>query len=146
MVKQRIMDGHIQMLYSDVSENRLCTIYRTFKFDAEFEPHLTLLKIKERILITKLRCGSHNLPVANERYLPIDEVNSCPFCPQEVGDEFHFTLVCPKFNGIRVKYINRNYWERPNILKFSNLLSSKCKTTLIRLSKFIGEVFTYFPS
>ena len=143
-VKQRLSDEHTQKLYSDVSENPLCVSYRIFKNDANLEEYLYKLNNKERVLITRLRCGSHSFPVSNQRYLPLDERNHCPHCPQEIGDEFHYILSCPHFHDMRIKYIDKVFWERPNVLKFSNLLSSKSKITLVKLSKFIGEVFKAF--
>ena len=109
--KQRLVDSHTQMLQSDINDNPLCIMYRTFKCDADYEFYLSLLKNKERLLITKLRCGSHKLPISIQRYLPIDEQNSCPYCSHEVGDEYHFILVCPKFQVNRAKYINRSHWD-----------------------------------
>jgi hypothetical protein len=43
----------------------------------------------------------------------------------EVGDEFHYMLVCPFFCHQRERYIPTYYFSRPNVLKFKELLSTE---------------------
>ena len=39
----------------------------------------------------------------------------------EIGDEFHYLLVCPLFKDSRVKYIKRFYYGHPNTNKMTKL-------------------------
>ena len=40
-------------------------------------------------------------------------------------DEYHFTLVCPIYNGLRKQYIRKYFYVRPSVAKFVTLLNSK---------------------
>ena len=45
---------------------------------------------------------------------------------------------------MRKKYISRHYYERPNAIKFKNLLSITERTHLIPLAKFIKAILYIF--
>ena len=54
---------------------------------------------------------------------------------------FHFLLECNLYNDLRVQYIKRYYWNRPNILKLKELMSTTNKKTIRNLSIYIEKAF-----
>ena len=103
-IKQKLQDINMQTWSSQLTDNRLCINYMIFKTELKMEPFLTILDDQLRILFSKFRCGNHHLPISMQRFELIDERNSCPFGCLDVGDEYHFVLVCPAFMSYRELY------------------------------------------
>ena len=55
---------------------------------------------------------------------------------QDIGNEFHYVLVCKKFQEQRPKYLKRYYYQHLNIIKFEELMSTKQPTKLKNLCMF----------
>ena len=60
----------------------------------------------------------------------IDNVN-------EIDDEYHYILMCPFFNEQRKTFLKKNYYTRPNTLKWQQLMSSSSTAELSNLCKLI---------
>ena len=63
---------------------------------------------------SKLRLSAHNFAIERGRHCDINEIE----------DEFHFVIVCPKYTYLRNKYINKYHINRPSMFKFVQLLNS----------------------
>ena len=65
--------------------------------------------------IARVRTSSHDLNVERGRYDNIERRNRlCACCElNDVEDEFHFVLKCPKFHSLRIKYIKPFYFQKP---------------------------------
>ena len=141
----RLTGMSLQSWRSEISNNRLCINYRIFKQDAGFETYLLNLCDSERITLSKFRSGNHRLPITENRYVDNNEAKLCPLCnSNDPGDEFHYTLVCPVLDSSRKKYINKYYYNRPNILKMNqlfNVTSQKQQSNLARFAKIIMSLF-----
>ncbi len=76
-----------------------------------------------------IESGSHfNIP-RSERL--------CKLCANnKLGDEFHYTLVCPIFKQQRELHVKRYFYCKPSTLKLAELFNCK-GTELLRLCKFI---------
>ena len=62
----------------------------------------------------------------------------------DIGDEYHYTMLCPYFRNDRKKLIDSKYWTNPNIDKLCYLFSSenvKILKNLARFAKIIIEKF-----
>ena len=90
---RQFSDSFIQNWNADKNENSLCINYRMFKNDFGPEPYLNILDNDLRIIFSKYRCGSHNLPISIRRYEKSDERNNCPLCYNDVGDEYHYIMI-----------------------------------------------------
>ena len=115
-----------------------------FKTSFGFESYLKILPTNSRIPLTKFRCGSHNLPISNARYDPIDVSNICSLCHDDIGDEFHYLFVCRAFSHMRTKLIKPYYFTNPNTLKFKHLMESTNIGILRNLSLFVKYVIHVF--
>jgi hypothetical protein len=127
------MDQYAQRWAAEINGSEKCYNYRMFKDNIELEKYL--------ILMSKLRLCNHKLPVEQGRYRNIARIDrTCDKCnDNKLGDEYHFLLECSFFNDLRIKYIPKYYWRRPNSIKFKQLLSSHKNGTMMKISKFIME-------
>ena len=94
----------------------------------------------------RFRTSNHNLPVEKGRWENIILADrKCRLCQKnDIGDEFHYLLICPYFNNERKKSINQYFFKHPNISKFSELQNIKNETKLIKLSNFMGHIMNVF--
>ena len=126
----------------DVLKNKLCLNYRIFKKELEFENYLIVLPPALKYSFSKFRCGNNNLPYMRARFSGTEN-GRCDLCnSQDLGDEFHYVLVCKFFEVARKSFIKPYYFKYPNSLKFHDLMSSK--TNLIKLAKFIDLIMKQF--
>lgn len=144
-VNKRLKDMFIQTWMQQCIEcNKSCN-YHLFKSIFGLEKYLISLPFCYRIAMTKLRIANHKLPIEKGRYnnLPRED-RKCNLCNSEkIGDEFHFLLECPLLNEIRTKYISKYYFTKPNLFKYSQLLSSQNTSKVLKLGKFIKEGFCF---
>ena len=112
--------------------------YKIFKSTLTFEDYIVSLPIKLRVPFTRFRCRNHKLPIERQAYLGVvRDDRKCRVCNSgDIGDEFHYLLVCTHFNETRKKYIKKYYWDKPSTEKMFQLLNIKGKS-LLSLSKFV---------
>ena len=93
----------------------------------------TTMKIKSYKnidLIATTEVGRYNKIERNER--------KCRLCSlDDVEDEYHFILVCPRFNDLRQIYIRRYYHRRPSVYKLIELFQSHNLNCLCNLAKYL---------
>ena len=99
--------------------------YRLFKDSINLEPYFVKLPRTLFMHLGKLRTGNHRFPCERGRWQELElSERKCLLCSrQEIGDEFHYLLVCPFFNSERKRFIERHYYSNPNILKFKALMN-----------------------
>ena len=97
-LKLRLTDIAKQDIMSKIWSNSVCINYRIFKTNILFEDYLLTLSRRDAILLCRLRCRSHRLPINNGRFkMNIEDIDiECPCCDLKVrGDEFHYIFICP---------------------------------------------------
>ena len=58
--------------------------------------------VKNRTALTELRLSDHTLAIEKGRHQDIIQCDrKCPFCPENVEDEFHFLIKCPVYKSLR---------------------------------------------
>ena len=63
---------------------------------------LQVQNVKNRTALTKLRLSDHTLAIEKGRHQDIIQCDrKCPFCPENVEDEFHFLIKCPVYKSLR---------------------------------------------
>ena len=71
-------------------------------------------------------------------------LRKCKLCKmKEIGDEFHYILICPFFVNSRRKYIKSHYRTPPCTKKFNQLLNTQDLTDLPNLMKFKDIITKY---
>ena len=92
-----------------------------------YENYLSMNSPNVRRSFTRFRTSSHCLEIEMGRYPPRTAANHryCKQCnTHEIDDEFHFLLVCSKFQNLRLKYIPNYYRRRPSMAKFVELFDN----------------------
>lgn len=118
------------------------------KDDVSLELYLKLLPRNLWISMFKFRTDNHKFPVETGRWNDIEyRERKCTLCDSgDVGDNFHYLLICSYFKSQRNLYVDKKYFRRPNILKYKELLSSSDKITLEKLSKFVKILMNKFSN
>ena len=116
-------------------------IYKKF----EQQEYLNFNIQKEpRKQLTKLRISAHPLAIETGRYSkPKTSHNErfCKFCKDQVEDESHFLLKCPKYNLIRQKYGIDNENNEDSSSFIINLLNPSSSRNLKTICLFLKEAF-----
>ena len=65
-------------------------------------------------------------------------LNKCTLCKlKEIGKEYHYLLVCPKFEIPRMEHIRKDYYSQPNKNKLTQLLQGQNYSEMIHLQRFM---------
>ena len=135
----RLRDQYIQKWNQTVQTSPKATLYRVYKETWGFEQYLLELPTVLRISMCKYRTSNHRLAIEKLRYINVPrEHRTCHMCnSNQLGDEFHFLLICQKLSRIRSQYLPMYYITRPNVIKFQQIMTKPDKKTLLNLAKFI---------
>ena len=138
--KQRVVDAFKQSWYNDIANNRVLTLYKNYKLSFDVEHYLNALPNKLRAALSRLRLSSHQLRIETGRYSQNRAQRICTLCNKsDIGDEYHFVLVCPIYSNLRQKYICPYYYNRPSVYKFTLLMQTKQQEVLQKLGKYVYE-------
>ena len=75
------------------------------------------------------------------RSLPYDE-RLCNLCQrQDLEDEYHLVLICPVYIELKNNIIKKNYFGRPNMDKFMQLVTTNNKCILKKLAMYLHHAF-----
>ena len=91
------------------------------------------------LLLCKFRTTNHKLPIVKRRWSNIPRENRyCELCQKnQIGDEYHYMFECTNLSGKRTSLLPQHLIDRPNIIKFKNIMTSERKPILQKLCKFI---------
>jgi hypothetical protein len=137
----RLKCSYEQDWHAALSISSKSFLYCSFKINFGLEVYLENVTIlKYRAALAQLRCCSHQLRIETGRYKKeLRSERLCLTCGQDfIEDEFHFVLVCNRFQQLRCKYIPFKYYNNPTITKFNILMSSSNVNTIQQLSIFVS--------
>ena len=140
VIKNRIFDQYDQTLTMEINNSNRLRLYSKYKENNGQETYINTIKNKAyRQTLSRFRLSSHQLEIETGRYVGLErDERLCRKCnTRMVEDEYHFLLICPHYNDIRMKYFSRYFCHWPNMSKFKSLMSSKSQHTLSKLSKYI---------
>ena len=94
--EQRIKDQFLQIWKTQISSYSKLSFYAGVKLYHCLESYLDILKIsKFRNALSSFRVSCHVLEIEKGRHRGVErETRKCPFCHQNVEDEYHFILTC----------------------------------------------------
>ena len=148
LITQRLQDQYQQIWHNEIHTNEICISYRIFKTSFGFENYLLWLSKTLKSNLLKFRLSSHKLPIQKLRYSNIPRHQRlCTLCRKnDIGDEFHYLFICDndQIQQTRNRLVPRYFRVRPNALKFENLLNTKSKTRLRKVSRLVGVVLNLF--
>ena len=138
--KTRIIDSFWQTNNGEIDKLSMNRLYRHL----QTHNSLYLSNLQNdyvRIALTKLRLGSHNLLVERGRWNKTNYLErKCLLC-NDVEDEYHFVILCPKYYELRVKYLPKIYYFKPSMYKFLELVNSNDFKLLKKLGLFLHYAF-----
>ena len=76
------------------------------------------------------------------KIITVLHIRTCTFCNNDNGDEYHYLLVCKKFDEHRTQLIKPYYYKRPNILKYHDLMNTSNRKQLKDLCHFIKHIMS----
>lgn len=142
------MDQNLQKWHSSLQNSQKGINYGIIKQGITLEKYLITVQRKYWQSVLKLRTENHKFPVETGRWNDIDyRDRKCNLCDNyDVGDNFHYLLSCPYFSEHRKRHIEKKYYNRPNILKFQELMATTNKARLQHLSIFINILMNKFSN
>ena len=131
-----------------MEKSQKCFYYKHFHAKPMLQKYLTILPASAWIPIIKFKTANHRLPIEIYSWqITYKDRNKrvCTMCNSgELGDEYHYLIVCPIFQEARVKFIAKYFYVKPSVFKFLQLINSEECNVLIKLSKFIKILFSVF--
>ena len=146
MFKQRLIDEFLQQWYENIESSNVLILYRSVKEKFELESYLEIINSRNlRIALAQIRISAHSLRIQTGRFAR-DRIERnlryCEICnSDEIEDEFHFLFKCPAYDSLRKQYIKRYYYNRANMIKCKQLLTSTRYSEIRSLAKYIHEAF-----
>ena len=146
-IKLRVNDINQQNWASELEDHEYCEFYRKFKNNLDFEKYLTDLSFSERKALSRFRCRSNFLPIAQTRFgHEIDNDIICPLCTNnEIGDEIHYLFYCNYFKDDREKFICNKFLHSRNDRDIENLFNAD-GVDLRNLAQFVSIVINFFDN
>ena len=94
-----------------------------------------------RKYMSRFRLSSHLLAIETGRYNGTERQHRiCNLCNHnQIESEYHILLCCPAYSNIRIKYFGNIPW--PNMHMFINIMSSKGRKAIFKLSHYLKEAF-----
>lgn len=137
-ISQKLKDQYLQNWSSVVGMASSGTNYRLFKDNFEHSQYIKLLSTKNCKTLMRFRTRNTKLPVEVGRWhsVPLNE-RICTLCNKDLGDEYHYILVCEHFKPARSKYLRNYYYRNPNTQKFKYLMNTENENDLKKLCQFI---------
>ena len=138
--RQRLLDINLQNWMSAINSASSLRTYVMTKTEYYIEPYiLNVDKFIWRRSLARLRCASLDIGVNRGRKNGVPfELRKCDYCQKsEIDDEYHFIIICPHLDNIRIKYIPSFYTRFPTREKFSILLKLNSKKEARSISLFI---------
>ena len=117
-IKNTLKDQELQKWTTQITEeNQKFFYYREFATNFGLKNYFMSLPQDLWIPLCKFRTNNHKLPVEvyswsyfkktrNERICFMCEAN-------DIGDEYHYLMLCPAFKDLRTFYLPKYYRERP---------------------------------
>ena len=140
----------MQIWSASIENSRKGTLYKLFKqHDLSIECYLLSdIPVYYKKCLTKYRTTNHRLPIEVGRWNNvIRNDRKCELCNlDEIGDEYHYLLVCSHFSDTRSRYIDRTYYTYPNMYKFVNLITTTDNNVLLKLCKFIAHILKFWAN
>ena len=142
--KFTLNDVYKQNWNAVVNNSPKCRFYKEIKpFHQPSEYLSIVVPQSHRTAMTRLLVSSHSLRIETGRWTrPVTPRSDrrCATCNQ-IEDEYHLLLKCPRYSQSRNKLIPKYYWQRPSMFKAVQLLQCNDPKIVKGVAKFIHEAF-----
>ena len=142
----RIVDQSMTIWPNTQSSIEISTLpklisYCQFKYTLSVESYLDVISWKRhKIALARFRCGNHQLSIERNRGILDRNQRLCPYCIQNniavIEDEYHFLLICPLYNHIRLKFSKLSAANK-NVHMFIHIMKSSDEETIRQTASYI---------
>ena len=129
---------------SSINESTKLSTYALYKQLIVPESYvLTVSNFWKRKQMAKFRTSNHDLAIEKGRHNRTPrELRLCKLCNLgQVEDEYHFAMICPKYQHLRVEHLPKKFHNFPSREKFIELMSTKNEGLVLTFTHFIYEAF-----
>lgn len=138
--RNRLIDCYMQEWYGQMQLNDRYLFYTTFKQSCKIASYLFSVNVYTRKALIRFRLGVSFLHTHKLRYSHVtSEALDCPFCPGQMETEYHFLIICPKYNHIREIYLPPKYYIRPTAFKMTLLIANEKLS--MKLATYLTKAF-----
>ena len=140
-LQSRLNDIALQQVIATCRNSNKGNNYLALKKSWTQETYLTILDDKNALYLFKFRTANHRLPVESGRFNGTEYKDRiCQHCFRDIGDEFHYLLMCPLFEKERKTFLLAHHIKHPNMLTYTNLMNSTNEKLLNNLSLFAKRI------
>ena len=143
MFTQRVNDMYFQNLNANVNDCSVHRLYRHLSVCNEGAVYLDSIREKFiRIAISRIRLGSHSFMIERGRWEKPKrdyDLRKCGVC-NDIEDEFHTLILCPRFSSLRSRFLNKQVYTRPSMHKFISFLNTATGNDLKMFGIFCHKV------
>ena len=129
--------------FKTIKTSKKCYNYRLFKFTFGIENYLTTVPVNMSRCMLRFRTRNNRLPIEKGLFekIPLED-RCCHLCHQDIGDEYHYLLVCNELKTLRQQLVKKYYYSNPNTLKFNALMNTRNKKEYKNLCTFIKHILS----
>ena len=143
VVKQTLIDQFQQNWVSDCNASSKGLIYNLFTNNIFVSRNYinSGAYMNNITTLLRFRTSDHKLPFETGRWNNVPRNQRfCNLCKNNIGDEYHYIMICPELKEYRKAYLPSMYFRRPNAFKFFELFSCKKLAVINNLCKFINII------
>ena len=123
-IKEKLTEQYKEKWRKEIEAKRegKLRFYQELKKNFQYEKYLDNIPRVDRKAITRLRLSCHTLPIERMRYQKIEkDERKCPFCSEEVGDEWHYLTKCSNRNiyEVRSEFVAKVKSIQPQLTNFN---------------------------
>ena len=142
---QRLENQFHQNLNQQIENTNRAIFYRSVNENYDLDKILDELNPQLAYYFIKYKTSNHKLPIETGRWNnTLFNERTCLDCNNEIGDEFHYLFVCPKFSEERKQYIKPYYYRHPSMYKSIQLFQSKNTKVIRNLCLMIKNIVVFF--
>ena len=132
--KQKSKDIFIQTWNAEINRTSNSNLYKFIHTSFCQRKYIRILNPFYCRVFLSFITRNHRLPIETGRWrsIPVNE-RKCELC-NDLGDEYHYILICPQFTIHRKKYIKEYYYKRPNMVRFLELIDTNNNSEIKNLA------------
>ena len=142
--KQSLIDCYGQTWHAALGSHDFYKFYSSIRQSIDLHPYIFQIRnFHLRRLYARFRFGMTELKGSSLDFkdIAMSERKKCPFCLNTMESEYHFVMICPKYNVVRQKFIPAKFTRFPSTNRFFILMASTSPYLMNRLCSFLNEAF-----
>jgi len=136
IITQTLKDQNNQQWRESLNISNKGRLYGELKQNLELSPYFSKIPLQYALPIYKLISCNFRFPIEVLAWqgIPYNQ-RKCHLCSTDIGDAYHYILVCNHFQHIRRELLPRYYIRHPSMVKYIELLNCNNTKTLINIAE-----------